>query len=41
MPYDEDLAARVRKVLHDRTNFTERHMSGGLAFMLDERMCYG
>ena len=41
MPYDEELAARVRQVLRDRTDITERKMFGGLAFLRHGKMCFG
>jgi hypothetical protein len=41
MPYDEELAARVRQVLRHRTDITERKMFGGLAFMRHGKMCCG
>ena len=41
MPYDETLAARIRRVLRHQTDITERKMFGGLAFMCDGKMCCG
>lgn len=41
MPYDEELAARVRQVLRRRTDITERKMFGGLAFLRHGKMCCG
>lgn len=41
MPYDEDLAVRVRQLLTDADGVTERKMFGGLAFMIDGHMCCG
>ena len=41
MPYDEELAARVRTALAGRDGVTERKMFGGLAFMLGGHMCCG
>jgi hypothetical protein len=41
MPYDEKLAARIRRVLGRRAGMTERKMFGGLAFMHGGRMCCG
>jgi hypothetical protein len=35
MTYDADLAERVRHVLEGETGITEKHMFGGLAFLLD------
>jgi TfoX/Sxy family transcriptional regulator of competence genes len=39
--YDENLAARVRTLLTDRTDVTERKMFGGLTFMVAGHMCCG
>jgi TfoX/Sxy family transcriptional regulator of competence genes len=39
--YDEDLADRVREVLPAGDAVTERHMFGGLAFMLGGHMFCG
>jgi TfoX/Sxy family transcriptional regulator of competence genes len=41
MAYDEHLAARVRALLADRTDVTERKMFGGLTFMVGGNMCCG
>ena len=41
MPYDEQLAARVRALLADRADVSERKMFGGLTFMLGGNMCCG
>ncbi|MBI5289179.1 MAG: TfoX/Sxy family protein [Chloroflexi bacterium] len=41
MAYDERLAERVRAVLSDRPGISERKMFGGLAFLLDGKMCVG
>jgi TfoX/Sxy family transcriptional regulator of competence genes len=41
MPYDDELAARVRAVLADRQDVTERRMFGGLTFMVAGHMCCG
>jgi TfoX/Sxy family transcriptional regulator of competence genes len=41
MAYDEKLADRVRAVLSDRTDVTERRMFGGLTFMVAGHMCCG
>jgi TfoX/Sxy family transcriptional regulator of competence genes len=41
MAYDEGLAERVRDVLQDGTEFTEKKMFGGLCFMLGGNMCVG
>ena len=41
MPYDRDLAARVRDNLKGTPGLTERKMFGGIAFMLHGHMCCG
>jgi hypothetical protein len=41
MAYDEQLAARVRTLVADRTDVTERKMFGGLTFMIGGHMCCG
>ena len=41
MPFDEALAQRVRGILANEGNFTEKKMFGGLAFMLGDKMCCG
>jgi hypothetical protein len=41
MAYDEHLANRIRRALGNRSEFTERKMFGGLAFLRDGRMCCG
>src|SRR5262245_36994855 len=41
MPYDLDLAARIRRVLRRTANIRERQMFGGLAFMCKGKMCCG
>jgi len=41
MAYDEKLAARIRTLLSDRGDVTERAMFGGLTFMLGGHMCCG
>jgi|SRR3954452_10261183 len=38
MPYDEDLANRLRELLADEDAVTERKMFGGLAFLLHGNM---
>ena len=38
MPYNAELADRVRSALSDRDHVREVTMFGGLAFMVDERM---
>ena len=41
MAYDERLADRVRELLRERTDVTERRMFGGLTFMVAGHMCCG
>jgi TfoX/Sxy family transcriptional regulator of competence genes len=41
MAYDVHLADRVRSILKDAGEFSERKMFGGLAFMVNGRMCCG
>jgi TfoX/Sxy family transcriptional regulator of competence genes len=41
MPYDEGLAQRIREVLEDRSDITERKMFGGLAFLVGGNMSVG
>ena len=38
MAYDEELAARVRKLVAGETNLTEKKMFGGLAFLVGGNM---
>lgn len=41
MAYDEGLAERIREVLGERSDVTEKQMFGGIAFMLRGHMCVG
>jgi TfoX/Sxy family transcriptional regulator of competence genes len=41
MPYDTELGERIRHVLRERSDVTERKMFGGLAFLSAGRMCCG
>lgn len=41
MAYDEGLAERVRDVLADQPNVTEKRMFGGLAFLIGGKMGVG
>ena len=41
MSYDEELAARVREILSERTDVEEKKMFGGLCFMVSGNMCCG
>ncbi len=41
MPYDETLAAKVRKLLGQRKDLTEKKMFGGVGFLLNGNICCG
>src|SRR5215472_13245344 len=41
MAYDVHLADRIRSILQSAGEFSERKMFGGLAFMVNGRMCCG
>jgi TfoX/Sxy family transcriptional regulator of competence genes len=41
MAYDEGLAERVRGVLDERLDVSEKRMFGGIAFMVRGHMCVG
>ena len=41
MPYDEGLAERIREILGDANEVTEKKMFGGLALMLNGKMFVG
>lgn len=41
MAYDEGLAERIRDILSDRSDVIEKRMFGGLAFLVQGRMCVG
>ena len=41
MAYDQELAERVRDVLAAEAGLTEQAMFGGLAFLIDGKMCVG
>lgn len=41
MAYDEQLATRIRILLADRPDVSERKMFGGLTFMISGNMCCG
>lgn len=41
MAYDDQLAARVRALLAERTDVREQKMFGGLTFMVGGNMCCG
>lgn len=38
MAYDEDLANRIRRVVRGEAGLSEKHMFGGLAFLIDGNM---
>jgi len=38
MAYDLELADRIRKVLRGERGLSEKHMFGGLAFLIDEKI---
>jgi TfoX/Sxy family transcriptional regulator of competence genes len=39
MPYDEQLAERIRALLRDEGSLSEKRMFGGLAFLVAGNMC--
>lgn len=41
MPYSTSLAARLRDALSHRRSFEEKHMFGGVGFLLHGNMCIG
>jgi len=41
MAYDEGLAQRVRELLEERADVSEKKMFGGLAFLVAGNMCAG
>ena len=41
MAYNEELAARIRAILSDRNDVTEKKMFGGIAFMVRGNMACG
>lgn len=41
MVYNEQLADKIRAVITGRKGWTEKEMFGGLAFMLNGKMCCG
>ncbi len=41
MPYDEDLAARVRELFERRKGIVEKKMFGGIGWLLCGNMCVG
>jgi TfoX/Sxy family transcriptional regulator of competence genes len=41
MAYDERLADRIREILVDQPVIEEKQMMGGVAFMVNNKMCVG
>ena len=41
MPYDEQLARRVRPLMALRCGFSEKKMFGGMAYFLEGNLCVG
>lgn len=41
MPYNQELADRVRKVLKRRKGYAEKNMFGGICFLINGNMCCG
>ena len=41
MAYNEKLAARIRQSLTGTKNLEEKQMFGGIAFMVNDKMCVG
>ncbi len=41
MPYNQQLANRIRESLADLPNIEEKQMMGGLTFMYNNKMCIG
>ena len=41
MPYDEQLARRVRPLMALRRGFSEKKIFGGVAYFLDGNLCIG
>ncbi|MFT5170760.1 MAG: hypothetical protein ACI9BD_000529 [Candidatus Marinamargulisbacteria bacterium] len=39
MPYNEDLVDRLREVLPQIDHFEEKKMFGGVAFLMEGKMC--
>lgn len=39
MAYNQELARRVRELLKSENNVTEKKMFGGLAFLVNDKMC--
>jgi len=41
MAYDDGLAQRIRELLEEREDYSEKKMFGGLCFLLGRNMCTG
>ena len=41
MAYNEKLAQHIRPIIQSRPCFTEKHMFGGVGFLLSGNMCCG
>jgi len=41
MAYDKQLADRIREILVDQPQVEEKEMMGGVAFMVNNKMCVG
>lgn len=41
MPYDEEIAERVRALFRERHDVVEKEMFGGIGFLLAGNMCVG
>ena len=41
MPYNEKLADKIRAALSGTKNLVEKKMFGGIAFMVNDKMCIG
>jgi TfoX/Sxy family transcriptional regulator of competence genes len=41
MTYNQSIANKIRERLADLPNITEKDMMGGIAFMLNDKMCVG
>jgi len=41
MPFDRQLADRIRIALHGRNGVTEKQMFGGIGFLVNGNMCCG
>lgn len=41
MAYNENLVNRIRESLENQPNVIEKHMFGGVCFMVNDKMCVG